>query len=365
MTGNERITRILEGRSADRISWTTLVDDTTRSVMDGKFREMPVFDFYRYIGCDILQFGDYGLPEEQRALAYRHLTPEAEEKTLTDSAGRLTRTWTTRWGTLTAIFQTGHPVKYPVETLQDLRVLKNIWLHSRIEETGGMGEPYRRLEEQIGEDGRYIPTVEPSVIQRLLQYEMGMVNFYYLLQDHREEVEELFEIMHRCRLQEYEITARRTPAPVIIPVENTSSTLISPALYERYSLPQVRDFVSVAHRYGKKAILHMCGCLKALLPLIKETGLDGIHALTPAPVGDTGFEEAWKFFGDKLVVIGCLDADIFQNPATSPGDIERYLEKVCTPKIRCSPIILIVTADGLATPLDRFLAVRDWMAQHG
>jgi len=44
----------------------------------------------------------------------------------------------------------------------------------------------------------------------------GDANFYYLLDDHRREVEELLAIMHAKRLQEYEIVARRTPAEVVV-----------------------------------------------------------------------------------------------------------------------------------------------------
>ena len=53
--------------------------------------------------------------------------------------------------------------------------------------------------------------------------------------------------MHSKRLREYEILARRTPAEVVIPVENTSSTAISPTLYRTYSLPQIRDYVDALH----------------------------------------------------------------------------------------------------------------------
>lgn len=98
--------------------------------------------------------------------------------------------------------------------------------------------------------------------------------------------------MQACCRQEYEIVARRTPAEAVILVENTSSNLTSPAVYRKYSLPQVRDFVAATQRHGKKAILHMCGRLKDLLPEIRETGLDGIHGLTPPPFGDTTFQEA-------------------------------------------------------------------------
>ena len=167
-----------------------------------------------------------------------------------------------------------------------------------------MEEAFARVERHIGDDGMYVPWLDPSPVQNLLEYEMGAANFYYLLDDHRREVEELLAIMHAKRLQEYEIVARRTPAEVVIAMENTSSTLISPRLYRQYSLPQIRDYVDVLHRYGKIAVLHMCGHLKALLPVVRETGLDGINAVTPPPVGTTTSTMCLDAFGDDFLIFG-------------------------------------------------------------
>ena len=63
MTGQHRLRNILDGNPVDRPAWTTLVGDRTRSVMPAEFRNMPVIDFYRHIGCEIFLFGNYGLPQ--------------------------------------------------------------------------------------------------------------------------------------------------------------------------------------------------------------------------------------------------------------------------------------------------------------
>ena len=53
----------------------------------------------------------------------------------------------------------------------------------------------------------------------------------------------MLAVMHAKRLREYDILARRTTAEVVIPVENTSSALISSRAVSAYSLPQIRDYV--------------------------------------------------------------------------------------------------------------------------
>jgi len=155
--------------------------------------------------------------------------------------------------------------------------------------------------------------------------------------------------------------ARRTLAPAVMPVENTSSTLIGPAMYERLSLPQISDFIAVMHRHGKKAVLHMCGHLKALLPAIKKTELDGINGLTPPPVGSATYEEALDALGDDVILLGSImDPTVFQAPTFSKERLWRELDRVYTPRVRRAHFLLWVAADGLPTPLERFLAIGEW-----
>lgn len=367
MTGRERLQNILNHRPVDHLSWTTLVDDRTRSAMPRHVRETTPLEFYRRIGCDVMQFGNYSLPPDLVVRSPAELvTPCVQTESRTEPHGVHVQTRTTEWGPLTLKTREAHAVKYPVESVEELRTLKNVWRESHYAETEGMEEDYERLETATGEHGVYVPTVPASPVQQLLQVEMGVENFYFLLQDYPSEVEELISIMHARRVVEYDILARRTPAEAVIPVENTSSTLVSPAIYRRYSLPQIRDYVEIAHKYNKKAILHMCGLLKSLLPVLSKTGLDGINGLTPPPVGDTTFEDALDALGEDLIVLGgILDSSVFQAPRFSLEELRSALDQIYTPRIRKANFLLWLPADGLPTPLERFLAVRDWMDEKG
>ena len=242
MTGRERLRCILNREPADRLSWTTVVDDGTRSVMPDEARRLSPIDFYRSIGCDIVQLGSYGLgkdlavprpsrlispevnceieTEEDGRVTRRQLAPDDVEIGMGRPAatGRVTRRRISPWGTLTTVLKHDHPVEHAVKSLQDVRLLRQIWEASDYVEQPGMEQAIARLDRQIGEDGMYVPTLDPSPVQELLEYEMGTANFYYLLNDHRREVEELLAVMHRKRLGEYEILARRSPVEVVVPL---------------------------------------------------------------------------------------------------------------------------------------------------
>lgn len=367
MTGRECVHNILNRRPTDRLSWKTLADPATLSAMPEPERSMSPLDFYGRIGADVLQFGNYGLPKEVCVPSpAKPVWEGVRVETCRSPDGARTDRTVTRWGELTAVTRNGHPVKHRVESVADLRVLRNMWEAMTYEEVDGHEEGFRRAEALIGDRGAYVPTLQPSPVQQLIEVDMGQVNFYYLLQDAPEEMQGLLDAMHERRKWEYEIVTRRTPAEVVIPVENTSSTLTSPAVYERFSLPQMSDYVNIAHRNGKKIVFHMCGCLKALLPIIRRTGLDGYNAMTPPTVGDTSFEYALDILGEDTVILGgVLDPTVFQMAGLTRDELRRALDEVYTPRVRRAHLMLWLGADGLPTPLDRFLWVREWMEENG
>ncbi|NPV46185.1 MAG: hypothetical protein HPY69_04475 [Armatimonadetes bacterium] len=358
---------ILAGQPPDRPCWTTLVDDTTRSVMPDEWRNLPLLDFYRRLGCDILQFGSYGLPPDLQVPApVSHHCPEAvvSHELLPD--GTLVQTTRTPWGDLTATFRSGHPLQHPVASADDLRVFTRLWEHSSPTETHGAAEAYGRVDAALGDDGLFLPTMTPSPVQQLLQLDMGVVAFYRFLQDQQQELLTLLDVMQQARCREYEAMAAQVPAPALIAVENTSTRLISPALYRELSLPQIRQYADICHRHGKRLVLHMCGHLRALLPVLSETGADAINALTPPPVGDTTVEMALDALGDEFPQLGSvLQETAFQAPETTRERIWQALDELYTPRVRAAPLLLWAAADGLPTPIERFLVVREWMERQG
>lgn len=364
-TGKERIEGILNKNKVEPYSWTTLIDAETRQGMSEDICNLHPFDFYRNIGCDILQLGDHGFWGTDDAVGSpaRLVTPEINVKKTINSDGSEEITSESTWGQLTTVYQNGHPLKYPVGSIEELRVLKNIWSNSKyVEDTSENFESRLiNIQQKIGDSGIYAHSLSPSPVQRLLEYEMGVINFNYLVADHPDEIKELLDIMHECRKQEYEILSRRTTIECIIPMENTSTAMISPEQYEKYSLPQLSDYVDIIHRYNKKAILHMCGHLNALLHIIKETGLDGVNALTPSPVGDTIIKDALDVLGEDIIILGGIfDPSVFQKEGVTPEEIWRTLDAMYTPDVINANLLLWIQADGIPTPYQNFIAVRDW-----
>jgi len=368
MNGKQKLLGLLQGRRADELAWTAIADDVTFSAMPEEIKKLNPLEFYQYIGCDTLQFGNYGIEHLKSAVKYPYTllykNVETIYQTLAD--GVTVKKMVSPWGELEFKYLKGHPTKYPVATAEDLRVYRNICLDMQyILDQSGCEESYQNMETAIGDNGIFIPITQESPVQTLLEYIMGTETFYYLYYDHPNEMEELLEIMHDARKEEYSIIARHMPHQACIPVENTSTAYISPNFYKKFSVPQLRDYADILHAGGKKCILHMCGSIKDLLPDIKETNLDGIHTLTPGPIGNTDYELAFDVLGEQMLIIGCLDPSVFQRAHVTKEEIWRCLDSIYTPRLRKSNFILLAAADGLPTDISRFHYIREWMDKNG
>ncbi|HOF88219.1 MAG TPA: uroporphyrinogen decarboxylase family protein, partial [Armatimonadota bacterium] len=291
----------------------------------------------------------------------RLVMPGVETVCSTDDRGNhVTETRCAR-GTLTArVSPHGHPIAYPLKDAADVRLYLARWEEASWEEADDR-EAYAHLAADIGADGVATQFFGPSVIPWLLENLAGVETFYYLLADEPDLLHALITLMQEKERARFAIAARH-PCPLATLVENTSTAYISPAVYARYNMPSQRAFVEAMHREGRTALIHMCGHVRGLLPLIKETGLDGIHTLTPPPLGDCPWELALDVLGDDLIILGCLPPHCWVLP--DPAEIGPALDRLITPRLRAARFVLNPMADGIAVPLDRFLAVGAWVAGH-
>lgn len=76
----------------------------------------------------------------------------------------------------------------------------------------------------------------------------------------------------------------------------------------------------------------MCGPVKNLLYQIKDTGLDGIRALTASPIGDTPAELALNVISEDLIINEETPASVFLSGPVE--GIASALDELYTPRLR-------------------------------
>ena len=355
MNGRQRLRAVLNKRTTDRMAWVTLVDDNSLSGFPERLRGGGGVDFYRYLGSDIFLLNGWNLPVTFRSPEL-DWGPQVRVESEWEGT-RQTITWNSCWGTLSAVRDRHHPVRYPVDSIEALRIYYRMWEEAGYVQYDEM-EPLAQLDVLVGDDGVVTRFWGPSVIPRLLETDMGLQAFYYLMADHPDEMDALIGLMAEKQRVAFEYLAEG-PWESAVLAENTSTYYIGPNVYAKYNMPQQREFVEIVKAAGKTALLHMCGHVRDILPLIRETGCDGIHALTPPPTGNTPWEEALDVIGEDLIIMGCLDPTIWvSGPVEGIGPA---LDELITPRLREANFILSPFSDGISVPIERFEAIRDWM----
>ncbi|MFW6007543.1 MAG: uroporphyrinogen decarboxylase family protein, partial [Halanaerobiales bacterium] len=95
-----------------------------------------------------------------------------------------------------------------------------------------------------------------------------------------------------------------SPIDIINFGDNIHAGTLSPGLFKKYVLPAYQKRNHQLHKADKFTSAHWDGDTKELLPYARETGLDGIEAITPKPQGDVTLEEVKQALGDMFLLDG-------------------------------------------------------------
>lgn len=104
--------------------------------------------------------------------------------------------------------------------------------------------------------------------------------------------------------------------------------LFSPAQFKQFVVPYLEQAVEMVHKHDKKFLLHVCGAVRPLLPMIIESGVD---MLEPIQISATGMEPEGlkRDFGKDLCFYGGVD---LQNmlckgtPAQVADEVKRLID---------------------------------------
>jgi len=207
-----------------------------------------------------------------------------------------------------------HPLEFPIKSPDDIRAARYLYAHTRYRLNPGAVERARARLREVGERGVVMTGVGISPLMELIQHQIGPVNTYLFMADFPTEMDELIALMHEDRLRYLRALLGACPYDYIVSVENTSTTLLSPAVFERYCWRHLADYGRLIAEAGKSHVLHMCGKLKALLPRIDDLPAVAIEAYTRPPVGDTTLADRARLC-PNTAVIGGTDATLWLRPA--------------------------------------------------
>jgi len=140
-------------------------------------------------------------------------------------------------------------------------------------------------------------------VQKLFVEDMGVEEAVFALHDYPFACQRYFEALAVTQERQIEII-NASPIRYINFGDNVHGRLCTPELFRAYMLPVYQRRCELLHRAGKFVHAHWDGDCGPLLPLARETGLDGIEAITPVPQGDVTLEEVKSALGEMFLIDG-------------------------------------------------------------
>lgn len=356
MTGRERVLASLHGETCDRLCWSPLLDNYFTSSLPAQgYQRGDWIDAYRLVGADIV---------ERHTPTITMLEDDTIQRTVKRFSDHEEETIQTPVGSLTTIRGTNpweaiHVTHFPVQTIEDVKVWEYITEHTHAVENFAVFEEHDR---RIGADGIATSSGPFTPLMTFMEDLSGIQETYYLLADHPAEMQACLDLMQAKNKEAYRLLAQG-PEAVVITYEDSSSTILSPAVYRKDCAPALDDYADICHTAGKLHLTHMCGKLSAFNARLKSGRQDGIESVCPPTTGDIWAYEARAAWGPEKVIFGGLEPAALERmtPTETCQYTTRLLEQM--PTFRR---FLLGTGDATAhgTPVANLQAISALVADY-
>lgn len=217
-------------------------------------------------------------------------------------------------------------IEHFIKDVKDYDTLRYVYENSNFEFN------FQKIEKSIietGDDGLAVLNGPSSPFYNLISSSAGLEKIIYDLMDYPGEVEKTISVMAEKNYEWY-TRAAQTNIEVIRCTEDLDTNLVSPSLFKKYSVPVLKNYAQICHKYNKILLLHMCGHIKDFLPLIKETGVDAVHCLCPPQTGNTPLKLAKEILGKEVTIMARIDPPVLlsKTPVEVSMTIENMLSEI-------------------------------------
>ncbi|UCD45902.1 MAG: hypothetical protein JSV27_05310 [Candidatus Bathyarchaeota archaeon] len=178
-------------------------------------------------------------------------------------------------------------VEYYLKGLEDLKVFEHVlgersywWNQNR----------YEWGKKRYGKNIPLRANLERSPIMWLIVGLMGFKKTVTMIWRHPEAMKEFIRVLETEHVKQID-AYRGKPVAELSFGDNMHQDLCPPPYFRDYVIPFYQRVMPRVHAQGMVATSHWDGYVKQLLPLVGETGLDGLECVTPLPQGDVTLGE--------------------------------------------------------------------------
>ncbi len=309
MTRKELNLAIFEG-STDKVLWqprleTWIHHHRAAGTLPERFQDLDYLGIYDALGCSVRYAASAGIdgyeePADIERTAEQdgilHIT------TVRIPSGELRTVHQDIWedGKL----RNRRIVDFAVKTAADLRILTELVERQQFRANVAS---FTAAAERVGHRAEPTVFLSSSGFTELIKAHAGLPNSVYLLFDHRDEVEVYLEACLR-RDDRLIDAALQLPCRVFNLGDHATNEFTPPPILKKYLLPRWQHISERLHAAGRFVHTHWDGNSATILPYLQESGLDGVEALTPAPMADMTLQQIKDAVKDNMVCLDLLPA---------------------------------------------------------
>lgn len=341
MTPEELNLAIFEG-NAESVLWqprleTWIRHHMERGTLPKRFRNMSNLEIYDALGCSIRYLSDacdsstwierFEIRDDMVRIEEEH--PNHTVLRVRTPLGEIRTIYRDIW-------QNGrranHRIEeYPVKTIKDLRVAVDLVNRQRFRANP---EAFNGAAKIMGHRGEPTVFLSSSGFTELIKDRCGLVNTYYLLHDHPGEIEAYLDACNR-RDDRLIDEALKLPCRIFNLGDHATNEFTPPPILKKYLIPRWKRIAKRLHSEDRFVHTHWDGNSRLILPFLQETDLDGVEALTPAPMGDMSLQEIKEAVQDKMVVLDLLPVIDFlpYRPLTELLEFARRVIDMFAPRL--------------------------------
>ena len=193
---------------------------------------------------------------------------------------------------------------------------------------------YDQLMLEMGDLGAPTTFMPRMNVQSLYIERMGVERGVLAIYDWKDTVEAYFRALEENHDRMIDVI-NPSPIEIINFGENIHAGTLSPKLFLKYHLPTCQRRCERLHAAHKFLHAHWDGDTRPLLPYARQTGLDGIEAITPQPQGDVTLEEVKAALGDEMFLLDGIPAVYFDHTFSEETlkECARRLIELFAPKL--------------------------------
>ena len=186
-----------------------------------------------------------------------------------------------------------HIRKHYVETKEDYALAQAAARRTVFGDNRGL---FRARVQAMGNSGVVLGRLDRSPLQKCLLELCAQDAFLLDVMDGEDAALSLLETL-RIRLLEAAERVIASEAEIIWLPDNVTAEMTSPALFRTYCLPYYRTLAGWAREAGKPLLVHCDGKVRALMPMLRESGITAVESLSyPEMAGDVAAAEAGTLF---------------------------------------------------------------------